>query len=577
MGARIRLIIPGILVLVGYVGVLGAPFVYDDLWVVAKNKLLLDPWNFHDIFWANIYRPATNLGLAWNRALLGDSPASFRVVNLALHVLNVTLFSLILTRLARRLPGDEGSAARGGDVFSRREAAVLFAACLFAVHPLFTEGVTYISSRSGLQATAFFLAAFLFFIKSEEAPPGRGFFGLSFLFYLFGCLSKETAATLPLTLLATGLLLPPRTGGAGRFTWRRHAPFLLVLLIAGAGRVFLLLRPGAHQWPRPLGENLLLQAEAVTGYVYLFLAPFSLSVQHHFEGPVSFTTLRTLASVTAAIGAALAALALRGRSPAASLAVLWYFITLLPSSSIVPLTEPMAEHRVYLPGTALCALAGMALWRVLGDRDGDSPEGGGGGRRPFAALFPASLLVILALAGAVMRNRVWTSEANLWADAARKAPRSARARFALANALFREKRYDEAFGEYREAERLNPRDEEALMGEASVLVIRGEKEKARKIYKKIVEGNARFRPALNNLGSLAYEERRFGEAAAYYRRSLSLDPYDFTANVNLARILENRDPEAAARHYELALHARPNYRGAGELRERVEKLRGTSP
>jgi tetratricopeptide (TPR) repeat protein len=96
--------------------------------------------------------------------------------------------------------------------------------------------------------------------------------------------------------------------------------------------------------------------------------------------------------------------------------VIWFFVALLPTSSVVPLSEPMNDHRMYFPfvGSILAAVwaGGLAAkrWAPL--------------RAPLAAL---SVAMVLAMAyGTRQRNTVWRTEESLWLDATTKSPDNGR-------------------------------------------------------------------------------------------------------------------------------------------------------
>jgi tetratricopeptide (TPR) repeat protein len=112
----------------------------------------------------------------------------------------------------------------------------------------------------------------------------------------------------------------------------------------------------------------------------------------------------------------------RGDVPAeriAAFGILFWFLVLLPTSSVIPVVDLAVEHRVYLaslgPMLAVAVGADALLRRLLP---------GPGASRAGAAL---AVLVLAGLAaGLVARSRVWSSEETLWRDAAEKVPDNAR-------------------------------------------------------------------------------------------------------------------------------------------------------
>ena len=101
--------------------------------------------------------------------------------------------------------------------------------------------------------------------------------------------------------------------------------------------------------------------------------------------------------------------------------ILWFFVALLPTSSLVPLSEPMNDHRMFFPFVGLIlAVVWAAGWRstAIGSLRGAMV-------RPAAA--GAAVAVILAMAyGTWQRNIVWRTEESLWLDVTVKSPDNGR-------------------------------------------------------------------------------------------------------------------------------------------------------
>jgi tetratricopeptide (TPR) repeat protein len=133
---------------------------------------------------------------------------------------------------------------------------------------------------------------------------------------------------------------------------------------------------------------------------------------------------RTVFEHGAIIGlAALAAVAVlaivyRKRYPLASYGYLVFLLLLAPTSSVLPIMDPVAEHRLYLPflGLTLIAVEFLGRWRV--------------GRGALAAALVGVLVIAGALASS--RNALWADNRALWEDAVAKSPDKYRPNFQLA-------------------------------------------------------------------------------------------------------------------------------------------------
>ena len=124
-----------------YVNALDNPFVYDDRRLIVENRSIRPPLNLQAVVLREVMRPAVNISYAIDRVLWGPSPAGFHVTNVLLHMLNVAL----LFEFVRRGTG--------------RVVSAFIAAALFAVHPMMTQAVGYISGRAEVLCTTFVLMA----------------------------------------------------------------------------------------------------------------------------------------------------------------------------------------------------------------------------------------------------------------------------------------------------------------------------------------------------------------------------------------------------------------------------------
>ena len=102
--------------------------------------------------------------------------------------------------------------------------------------------------------------------------------------------------------------------------------------------------------------------------------------------------------------------------------VLWFFLNILPSSSIIPLPDFMAEHRSYLPSIGFFIVMATFLdWagcRLAQNKTALWP------RMVVPSL--AALLAIIFGVTTIHRNEIWQSQSSLWADAIVHSPGKAR-------------------------------------------------------------------------------------------------------------------------------------------------------
>jgi hypothetical protein len=132
----------------------------------------------------------------------------------------------------------------------------------------------------------------------------------------------------------------------------------------------------------------------------------------------------TLLGLTAIGGLAIVAWIWRRRYPAATFGIVVFLLLLAPTSSFIPLADPIAEHRMYLPMIGVALISAATLIRAVKARASVVMVGG-------------AIIVTASLASS-QRNHVWGSESSLWTDAVAKAPDKQRGYGHLVHGLVRE-------------------------------------------------------------------------------------------------------------------------------------------
>ncbi|MHB8879456.1 MAG: tetratricopeptide repeat protein, partial [Myxococcaceae bacterium] len=392
------------------------------------------------------YRPLLSVTYAVNAELFGVRAGPFVALNLILHALCAVGVMLALKKV-RPLIGLEAEGAV--------DWVAVLAAALFAVHPLFSECVSYVSARSESLSSGLTLAALLMYLRGREAAArsseARWVGGAAALMFA-AVTTKLVVAPFLLPLLAIEL------SAAQRQPWTRVAARLgaVGLSVVAASALALAMTPAfVKASVSSLTPLVYLRSElpAYFHYLRLFVLPYGQSADPSFPSSASWLEARVLFS-----GAALAAVVglsayglIRRRKVGLALAATWFLSMLAATSSIAPLAELVNEHRPYLAGAALCALLAEAVVRGL-------PGLLGLRAREEAAVLGAVAAALVAgyAAVTVVRNPVWRSEESLWRDVVAKGPESPRAQMNYGRALMQRGAYTEAEPYLREAVRLAP-------------------------------------------------------------------------------------------------------------------------
>ena len=514
-----------LLAAVVYVNALHNPFVYDDVDTVTANPSLVDLSNVRFVLLYSLYRPVVNVSYAIDRAVWGVAPFGFHLTNVALHALVVVLFYAFCRRAFRDERPADGQRARW---------PAFAAASLYGVHPMMTEAAGYVSGRSEVLCAAGFLAALLAarraIVSGRRAPAIA-----AMLFGAVAIASKESAAALPVVLLAyDAWVLSPATGTWKRRLWRVYVPLLAVMAAAAVVRLYTLLSAEAHLMRGPI-DNAMTQAIVIWRYLRLLVWPSGQTIMHvvrFVTSPADPVAILAAIALAAAIAVAVRA---RARLPLAAVGAVWFIAAIAPSSSIVPLREGMAEHRVYLASGGLFLAMAAALRAVPATY----------------ARFARVAVVVAVIAYAaltVRRTFVWSSAVTLWAEAASQAPSMWEPHYALADALREADACERAVPEYETVVRLRPRHRDAQLNMGICLAETGRSADAERAFRRAAAIDPTSPRPYTNLGALAIVEGQPERARDAYLSALRVDPQNVLARMQLAALYEHtfHDYRAAA-------------------------------
>lgn len=538
-------LIAAVLACAVYLNALDNPFIYDDVRTVVDNGSIASLTDLRTIVLHEVTRPLTNLSFAVDLALWGPAPFGYHLDSLLLHVVNVVLVFL----LALRLSADAGGMRQLRAGSDGSGVVALVTALLFAVHPVMSETVGYISSRSDLLCTTLTLAAF-FAARRWMQRGGTILYALTWLLWAAALLAKETAAVLPLVLLAyAGTVGRDTIARPSRVQWQLHVPITAVMLLAGAARlvVFARLEPGHAASALTPGS---IGAIAVAGWQYVLIV-VSAAGQTIFHAPPEVGTgvsARTVVAVLAWAAVAAGAWRLRHRAALVVFGATWFLLLLAPSLLLGGIDggSLVAEHRAYLPavGAFLVAgtLAGMAA--------------------PLFARFRSTrVLAPLALASSVlmvggrtyMRNLVWENPVDVWQEAVQYAPQHWLPRTVLAESLHAAGQHEAAVDAYRQSLVLRPDNDSAIVNLTVCLSELGRGAEASRVVDELerMKPDSPFVPI--GRGAVAVLAGRGDEARQFFLGAIARDPSNVMARQWLSVMAEagaDRE-EALHRCYEL--------------------------
>jgi tetratricopeptide (TPR) repeat protein len=433
-----------LIVAVCYFNAVSLPFVQsDDFLIVASNPGIrsIAPLRFlGEPYWVGykfggIYRPLTIFSFSIDYAVWHRWASGYRLTNLLLHTLNGCLVFLVTFPLI-------GSGAWA-------------ATAVYLIHPVHTEAIVGIVGRAELLAAAFFLAAWLMF--------RRGRIGLAAGLFFLSMLSKENAIVFPAVVALEIAFL---NGGAKKLlnAWRRFLPLAGVAL-AYLGLRFSVLRsigvPAVFQYLHgglTLRQRWMTSGRSFIEYFRLAVAPVNVAGSYEFNS-IHIAGVRdwdAWAGLAIVFGTILLAIFLRRKYPVVSLAILFFFIALLPVSNwIMPISVLLAERFLYLPVFGVALLAG-SIWKALPNRRLQYLVAAG-------VCIPSMLLCI-------SHNWIWQDEFTFFRNMVRVTPDNLTARVGFGRVLQNAGILQQAREEFEAGLRIDPNSPILLSNLAGVLV-----------------------------------------------------------------------------------------------------------
>jgi len=527
----------GLIVLfVVYRPALHGPFVFDD----ATQPY--DTPNFSTSLraWISGVRPLL-MASYWMNYTDSTAPFGFHVTNVLIHFLNGWLIFAIVRKMQQ--------IATPAIASGTRTLLAAFAAAVFLLHPIQTESVAYIAGRSESLSVFFFLAAFAVFIYRRSTVVSWRVAIVVQLLAAAAFLSKEHTAVLPALLLLTDYYWNPGFSFSGiRKNWRIYIP---IAVAAVGGLLFILRILSFAGFSAGFGlkdftwyQYFFTECRAFFVYLRLMIIPFGQSLDWDFSISHTIVEHGAIFGLVAILLLIAVALYFRKRFPLASYGFLVYVLLMAPTSSFVPIRDPIAERRLYLPMIGLLLIVTAVLQHVRIER------------RKLATSLGVVTLVLLLIT--FQRNQVWASDVTLWEDTARESPGKSRVHFQLARIYFDHHRWSDAEKEFAAIARIEKPDYGVLVDWGLALSHMDQLDAA---LAKLREAAAQNPTAhvYSEIGKVYGEHSMWREAVESLAHAESINPnYDMIYD-NLGVIhTKMNDLPAAAADFQHALQVNPS-------------------
>lgn len=547
-------------------------------WRVQQDK---DP-NKQDKPSTPYYRPIFVVYLMIMWKLFGASAFGWHVFNIFLHLTVVYLVFLILERITKDI----------------RVSAI--ASLLFAIHPMRSESVAWISGLTDPLLAILVLSSLYFYIRYREEKVTR-LLATSLGFFLVGAFTKEPAVALPIFIGVYELFVVNQD----KSLYERikpalgyPAPYLLLSAVYFIARYFALgfALNNSEYRSYPFSQIVLTIPLAIWKYLGLLVWPVDLSLFHSTQMVKSPIDLRFLLPAIALIPLAVLLWRLR-RSMIARFAILWFAVNLLPVLNLSAFSEDflVQERYVYLPSIGFSLLVAMGLAKIPVESWLRFAS-----RRAAQVSIVAVLLLLLA-GKTFAQNATWYDDMTVWFHGEETASDQPISHFILGHKLVNFSQFSKSAEQFEEYLKLKP-DNPIVIGNLAadyVLIYQ---------YQASVNPNAADRASLDRalvlseqgmkltpevsslwdtMGQIYTFEtglKNYDRALACLQRGLILDPNNAMISFHIGGTLVKRgnfddgipylkttiknQPEIVDAHKFLAYA----YKGKGQLREAVDEL-----
>jgi len=481
-------------------------------------------------FYVGMYQPFTTQLYGFIYGVFGESAMAFHLVSLLLHLLNI----LLVFRLVH--------------LFSRREIPALITAALFALNPLQTESVAWVSAMSNLLYTTFFLAGLISYLHYFRKHNIR-FIWMTLLFFICSLLSKPAAVTFPVILVLIDLHY------RRRYTWRvitEKLPFFILSIAIGLLIIYAREEAGhiidiSERFSA--GERIIMIVYALAFYVARLFIPVGLSAFHPY--PTDGLPIEFFIAPIIPLMLIFLVFRLRGEQKRQVRAgFLFFIIAIAVVLEFIPVGAQVVKERyVYLPSIGIYyAFAVLLLYLTDGKHS-----------RKWISAGIMTLMLIAFSYTSFVRAGIWQNSMSLWNDVIAHYPYASAALINRGNTWQESEKFRDAISDYTLAIQYEPQAADAYFNRGLAHYRLQETAKALEDFNTAISLGLADTETYNKRGLLRAASNDIQGAISDFEMAVSIDPSNVDALINQGLMYaRNRDFNLAITSFSNALSITPS-------------------
>jgi hypothetical protein len=278
---------------------------------------------------------------------------------------------------------------------------------------------------------------------------------------------------------------------------------------------------------------LITQPAVILHYFITFFFPFGLSADSDWTASQTIWNGKFFIGVTFIIAMIFIAVwfSKDKRLRPISYGIIWFFLALIPSSSIIPFAEVLNDHRVFFPYVGLtisaCYTIGLLIMKYKKYYEN------AGVKYEYVALLIILILLSGYAYGTLERNKVWQTEETLWEDVTIKSPKNARGLMNYGLSKMSHGNYPEAERYFSQAITRWPNYSLLYINMGVLKEATGNQLAAEDYFKTGIAKGGAYPDSWFFYGRFLSNSRRFNEAIPVLEHAIDLSPAHIGAHTQL--------------------------------------------